>query len=87
MDNYSLFTIIRLNLFSLITAIRSSNYYSKDNNAYYKVDFVEIVRIFVKNTIFNFNIVYKYKLFANNFWIFVFSFLVVIFIYKICPKF
>jgi len=68
-------------------AIRSSNYYSRDNNAYYKTSFVEIVRIFVKNTVFGLYIIYKYKLFANNLWIFIFNLLVVIFIYKMRPKF
>ena len=87
MDNYSLFTITRLGLFNLVIAIRGSNYYSRNNNVYYKVSFIEIIRIFVKDIVLSFNIVYKCKLFANNFWIFVFSFLVVVFIYKMYLKF
>jgi len=74
-------------LFSLIIVIKSNNYYNRDNNIYYKAGFVEIVRIFVKNTIFGFNIIYKCKLFTNNFWIFTFSLLVIIFICKMYLKF
>jgi len=48
------------------TAIRGSNYYIRDNNAYYKAGLVEIIRIFVKDTVLSLSIIYKGKPLANN---------------------
>ena len=79
--------ISRLGLFGPTIAIRSSNYYNGDNNAHYKVSFVKIIQIVVKDIIFNFNVIYKGKLLANNYWIFVFSPLVIIFTRKTRLKF
>jgi len=87
LDNCSLLSITRLGLFSPAIAIRGSNYYSGDNNTYYKAGLVEIIYIVVKNTVLSLSIIYKRKLLANNLRIFVFSLLIVVFTRKTRPKF
>jgi len=87
LDDCCLFSISRLGLFGPIAAVRGSNYYSGDNNAHYKASFVKIIRIVVEDTILDFNVMYKGKLLANNYWIFAFSPLVVVFTRKTRPEF
>ena len=67
--------------------VKSSNYYSKSDNTYYKTSLIKIIHIIIKDTIFNLYIIYKYKLLTNNFYIFTFSPLIVIFTYKTRVKF
>jgi len=76
-----------LGLFGPTTAVRGGNYYSGDDNAYYEAGFVKVIRIVVEDTVFNFNVIYKGKPLANNCWIFVFSFLIVVFTRKMRSKF
>ena len=87
MDDCSLLLIARLGLFSPVAAVRGSDYYSGDNNAYYKAGLVEVIYIVIKDPVFDLYIVYKCKLLVNNFWIFVFGPLVVVFTRKTYPKF
>jgi len=87
LDNCSPLSIARLGLFGLAAAVRGSDYYSGDNNTHYKAGFVEVVYIVIEDPVFNLYIVYKRKLLANNFWIFVFGPLVVVFTRKTYPKF
>lgn len=68
-------------------AVWGSNYYSGDDNVYYKAGFIKVIWIVVKDVVFDFYIVYKGKLFANNLQIFVLGLLIVIFIYKMRLKF
>jgi len=87
LDNYYPLSISRLGLFSPTAAVRGSNYHNGDNNTHYKAGFVKIIRIVVKDTILNFNVIYKGKPLANNYWIFAFSPLVVVFTRKTRPEF
>ena len=87
MDNCSLLSITRLGLFGPVTTVRGSNYYGGDDNTYYKAGFVEVIHIVIEDPVFNLYIIHKRKLLANNFWIFAFGPLVVIFTRKTHPKF
>jgi len=59
-------------------AIRGRNYYTCEDNAYYKPSLVEVVDVVVYDTIFGLDVSYECKPLANDLWIFVFSPLVVV---------
>jgi len=87
LDDCSLLLIARLGLFGPVAAVRGSDYYGGDDNAHYKAGFVEVVHIVIEDPVFDLYIVYKRKLLANNFWIFAFGPLVVVFTRKTRLKF
>jgi len=56
-----------MDFLGLFITIKNSNNYPNSNYIYYKTNFVEIIYIIIKSTIFSFNIIYKRKLLTNNF--------------------
>ena len=63
---YYLFLIPKLKLFTSATPISTYNDYAGVDNAYYKAGLIEIIYIFIENTIFSLKVIYKYKLLINN---------------------
>ena len=87
LDDCSPLSIARLGLFGPAAAVRGSNYHGGDDNAHHKAGLVEVVYIVIEDPVFDLYIVHKRKPLANNFWIFAFGPLVVVFTRKTRPKF
>ncbi len=73
---------------ALVPIVTGRHSHSGDDDAHHEAGLVEIIRIFVKDTVFGLRIVHKRKNhFANNLWIFALRPLVVVFTRKTRPKF
>ena len=83
LDYYSLFPIARLHHLDLSTAFRTYHNHYRRDLAYYKPNLIKVLNIIFINFILSYHILYKVKLTLNYYWIFILSFLVVVFIYKI----
>ncbi len=62
LDYYNLFLILLLYYAKLILLLRTCNNYFRENLAYYKLSFVKVIDIFLKDSIFVDCISYKLKL-------------------------
>jgi hypothetical protein len=62
-------TVARLNSKRLSTPLRRCHHLNRPSNAYLKASLVEVVGVFVLNTVLGFNIAYKVKLGTNYRWI------------------
>ena len=47
-------------------AVRGRNYYTYEDNTYYKPYLVKVIGIIIYNTILGLNVLYKGKLLVNN---------------------
>jgi len=47
-------------------AIRGRNYYTGEDNAYYKPSLVEVIDIIIHDTVLGFDVLYEGKPFAND---------------------
>ncbi len=70
-DCYNPFLIIRLNFFISVISINIHNHYIVINDIYYKVYFVEVVKVVVLDIVLRIYIGYKLKPYVYKVWIFV----------------
>jgi hypothetical protein len=59
-------------------AIRGCNYYTREDDAYYKPSLVEVIDIVIYDTILGLDVLYESKLLANDLWILALGPLVVV---------
>ncbi len=78
LDHRCLFTVARLGQLCPAQAIRGRNYYTCEDDAYYKPSFVEVIDVVFYDAILSFNILHQGKPPTNNLQIFVFRLLVVV---------
>ena len=78
LDHRCLYAVARLGQLCLTTAVRSRNYYTREDNAHYEPSLIEVIDIVVHNAVLGSNVPYKRKPLANNLRVLVLGPLVVV---------